>query len=424
MFATQKFAARTLARSLAGQNLNEAFSLLWREESTLTPQQRAAIQDICYGSLRQLGLLQSILKQLLKSPVHEEDLNALLLISLYQLQFSRSAPYAIVDHAVKVAAQTGTGRGKGLVNGVLRSFLREKDTLVLEARRYPLGRYSHPRWWQEAMQAAYPEHWEHILDANNMHPPMTLRVNIRKISGPDYLDLLIAEGLEAHMLDDQTLLLTHPVSVDRLPGFFDGLVSIQDWGAQFAAQLLDAQPGQRVLDACAAPGGKTGHILELADVEVTALDSDAARLKRVKENTDRLGLYATLLAGDASQPADWWDGKLFDRILADVPCSATGVARRHPDIKWLRRPEDFARFAQQQAQMIDALWPLLAPGGKLLYATCSVFPVENAEQAHAFASRHPDAKRLDLPEAIPSHGQLLPTPEHDGFYYALFCKIP
>jgi 16S rRNA (cytosine967-C5)-methyltransferase len=422
MFATQKLAARTLSKTLAGQNLNVAFSQLWRDEPTLLPRQRGAIQDICYGTLRHLGQLETVLQQLLNKPLHENELKSLLLISLYQLQFTRAAPYAIVDHAVKVAAQTGEGRGKGLVNGVLRSFLRDKDELIRKALRKPYARYSFPDWWREQLEMAYPDQWSAILKACNQHPPMTLRVNRRRSSGEDYLQTLLAQGLQATLLDDQTVLLKQPLSVDELPGFRAGQVSVQDWGAQFAAPLLDVRDGMRVLDACAAPGGKTGHLLELADLDLTAIDADEIRLKRVRENLDRLQLQAKLLTGDASQPVQWWDGQPFDRILADVPCSATGVVRRHPDIKWLRRPEDFANFARQQAAMLDALWPLLAPGGKLLYATCSIFPVENAAQATAFAARHPDAERLVLPEQTPSDGQLLPTAEHDGFYYALFRK--
>lgn len=422
MFATQKLAARTLSKTLAGQNLNIAFSQLWRDEPELNPRQRGAIQDICYGTLRHLGLLETLLNLLLKNPLHESELKSLLLISLYQLQFSRAAPYAIVDHAVKVASQTGEGRGKGLVNGILRNFLRSKDELIRKAQRQPYARYSFPDWWREQLEKAYPDQWSAILKACNQHPPMTLRVNRRHLSGELYLQMLLDQDLQATLLDDQTVLLKHPMGVDELPGFRTGLVSVQDWGAQFAAPLLDVRDGMRVLDACAAPGGKSGHLLELADIDLTAIDADETRLRRVRENLDRLQQSARIIVGDASQPAAWWDGQPYDRILADVPCSATGVVRRHPDIKWLRRPEDFAKFARQQAAMLDALWPLLASGGKLLYATCSIFPVENAEQAAAFAARHPDAERLALPEQTPSDGQLHPSAEHDGFYYALFCK--
>ncbi len=422
MLATQKFASRVVASVLAGKNLNEALNLVWREDPSLLPRQKGAIQDVSYGTLRQLGLIESILKQLLQKPLHEPELKALLLVAIYQLQFSRSAPHAIVDHAVTVAMQTGAGHGKGLVNGVLRNFLRQKDDLFKMAQNSEYGQYSHPAWWISAMRKTYPKQWRNILLANNQHPPMTLRVNLNKTTANDYIALLALDEIVASSSDGLSIQLQNPMGVDRLPHFFDGWVSVQDLGAQYAARLLDVKDGQRVLDACAAPGGKSGHILELAKVDLTAVDNDGLRLKRVQENIDRLNQNATLLQGDASQPAAWWDGQQFDRILADVPCSATGVVRRHPDIKWLRRSDDFAGFARQQTQMLDALWPLVAPGGKLLYATCSVFAAENTEAASAFAARHANAERLPLPDFIPADGQLLPTPEHDGFFYALFAK--
>ncbi|WP_028452845.1 16S rRNA (cytosine(967)-C(5))-methyltransferase RsmB [Chitinilyticum aquatile] len=422
MFLTQKLASQTLSAVLDGQNLTEALQLAWRRNPQLTPQQRGAIQDACYGTLRELGLWQTVLGKLLKAPLKEAAIESLLLIALQQLGSARAASYAIVDHAVQVAGKTGKGQAKGLVNAVLRNFLRQQDTLLAEARQVPLARWNHPAWWQTTMRTAYPQDWEAVLTANNQHPPMTLRVNRRHSTPEAYLALLAEAGIAARPLGRHALQLDKPTGVDQLPHFSEGWVSVQDYGAQLAAALLDVSDGQRVLDACAAPGGKTGHILELADVRLTAIDSSSERLQRVADNLQRLHFDATLQCGDASRPADWWDGQPFDRILADVPCSASGVTRRHPDIKWLRRPEDFRKFAVQQAQMLDALWPLLAEGGKLLYATCSVFPVENADSASAFAARHPDARRLALPDFLPATGQLLPTPEHDGFYYALFCK--
>lgn len=422
MLVTQTSASRIITEVLSGRNLNDALVALWRSTPDLAPSQRGAIQDISFGTLRHLGLLEQILARLLKSPLHEPPLRALLLAALYQLQFTRATPYSVVDHAVKVAAHTGTGKGKGLVNAILRNFLRGKDELVRQAASSETGRFSHPAWWIKAMRTTYPDQWEQILTANNQHPPMALRVNQRKTSAQDYLTLLATAGIPATILGETGILLTHPVGVDHLPHFFDGWVSVQDYGAQLAATLLDLQDGQRVLDACAAPGGKSGHILERATVELVAVDLDAERLHRVQQNLERIGQHAELITGNAATPQDWWDGRSFDRILADVPCSATGVARRHPDIKWLRRPEDFTGFARQQAEMLDALWPLLAKGGKLLYATCSVFPIENTEVAAAFADRHPDAERLALPASAPKDGQLLPAPEHDGFYYAIFRK--
>ncbi|MCL5060487.1 MAG: hypothetical protein M1449_08255 [Candidatus Thermoplasmatota archaeon] len=324
---------------------------------------------------------------------------------------------------------------------------------------------SHPDWWIAKLQAEHPHHWQGILEASLLHPPFTLRVNRRHGDVAGYLRRLNEAGLPAHQTGPDAVTLDKAVPVHTLPGFDRGDVSVQDAGAQWAARLLDAQPGERVLDACAAPGGKTGHILERAcaktarkgqavvvkpinrqqprtaqgastpkginvwrrtpggcDVDLTALDADAARLARVRENLDRLQLSATLVEGDAARPDAWWDGRPFDRILADVPCSASGVVRRNPDIKWLRRPDDIAQFAAQQAVMLEALWRLLAPGGTLLYATCSIFDEENEGQVRAFLARHAsDAERCPLPEPL-SDGPLLPDAEHDGFFYALLRK--
>ena len=422
MFATQKYASQSLSAVLAGQTLTDALTELWKLMPDLRPQQRGAIQDLSYGTLRHFGLLDNTLKLLLNKPVHEPALKALLLVCLYQLQFTRAAPYSVVDHAVKVASHTGSGQGKGLVNAILRNFLRRREAVLTEARHNDYGKWSHPQWWVNAMREAWPEHWESILNAGNQHPPLTLRVNTRRTDVRSYLALLAEAGLDANVTGDNAIRLRYPVGVDRLPGFFDGLVSVQDLGAQYAAPLLDVKDGMRVLDACSAPGGKTGHLLECAQLDLVAVDNDAVRLGRVGDNLQRLGLNGTLVRGDALHPKEWWDGKPFDRVLADVPCSASGVARRHPDIKWLRRPEDIVKFAQQQSAMIDALWDLVAPGGKLLYATCSIFPAENEDQATAFAARNADAQRLPVNVGTADTGQLLPNPEHDGFYYALFEK--
>lgn len=251
---------------------------------------------------------------------------------------------------------------------------------------------------------------------------MTLRVNRKKTTTAEYLDLLKQNGIQASLIEPNAILLQHAESVDKLPGFWDGLASVQDAGAQYAAGFLDVQDGMRVLDACAAPGGKSAHLLELAQITLVALDKDAGRLERVRDNIQRLQLNATLLTGDAATPADWWDGQKFQRILADVPCSATGVVRRHPDIKWLRRASDIESFALQQQQILTALWPLLENGGKLLYATCSIFGRENQQVIQEFLSYHPDAAQLPLNAAGMKQGQLLPNDQHDGFFYALLQK--
>lgn len=401
-----------------GRNLNQVLDESLRRKSVWTPAQRAALQDLSYGTLRFYGQLNAMLNLLLHKHMTDNRITYLLLVALYQLQYSKAAQHAVVDHAVR-SADILNPKIRGLVNAILRNFLRNQTDFLEQAALGAQGRYNHPEWWIDELRAQYGEQAAAILDAGNGHPPMTLRVNQRRMTAAAYLEKLTGEGISARLIAPDALQLEKPVSVDRLPGFFDGLVSVQDAGAQYAARLLDVKDGLRVLDACAAPGGKTAHILELADVEMVALDKDENRLLRVADNLQRLKLHATLLTGDAASPADWWDGKSFDRILADVPCSATGVVRRHPDIKWLRRKKDIAAFAAQQSDILQALWQLLAKDGLLLYATCSVFKQENQDVIDGFLTKNPQARQL--PAGMPG-GQLLPTDQHDGFFYALLQK--
>ena len=283
-------------------------------------------------------------------------------------------------------------------------------------------------WWIVKIRTQYPQHFDDILKAGNRHAPLTLRVNPRRVTREDYLQRLAAEGVAAAALENHAVVLGKPMPVQRLPGFNQGQVSVQDASAQRAAPLLDVQNGMRVLDACAAPGGKTAHLLELVDITLTALDQDAARVDRINANLRRLGLTANVVCGDAVDTPSWWDGVPFDRILADVPCTASGVTRRHPDIKWTRRETDIAQFVARQQAIIDALWRLLAAGGKFLYVTCSVFREENQSQIERFIERHADARLQTLPLAEfqvsnPQFaGQILPDAVHDGFYYALLQK--
>ncbi len=421
MLLIQRLAAEALAAVRDGRNLTEVLQAQRQRHADMDPRDRAAIIDITHTALRHRGELDFALRKLVSKPSNDARIQDLLMVGLCQLAYTRAAPYAVVDHAVKLAIQFNPG-AKGFVNAVLRNFQRQQASLLAEARRDESARWNHPAWWQAAMRNAYPANWQNVLDANNTHPPMSLRVNTRKLTRDAYLAQLDAAGIRGAAEDSVGIRLEQAVPVDRLPGFFEGLCSVQDLGAQWAAPLLDVRDGMRVLDACCAPGGKTGHLLEMADIDLTALDVDASRLTRVQDNLDRLGLRANLRAADAAHPASWWDGPAFDRILADVPCSATGVARRHPDIKWLRRPEDFAQFATQQATMLDALWGCLKPGGTLLYATCSVFPQENQQQVAGFLQRQSDARLQPLPDALPPSGQLLPNDRHDGFYYALLAK--
>jgi 16S rRNA (cytosine967-C5)-methyltransferase len=413
----QKLAAGVLEDVLEGAALHQV--LPRRLQQLETPGERGALQDIVYGSLRQLGRLDAWLDALLERPLTDPQLGWLLRVALYQLAYTRAPAHAVVHNAVTAA---GEGWRRGLANAVLRNFQRRRAELEKMAEEHPTARWSHPDWWIRKVQAEHPARWQGILEAGLQHPPFTLRVNCRHSDVASYLQALAEAGLPARQTGAEAVTLDKAVPVHSLPGFDLGWVSVQDAGAQWAARLLDAQPGERVLDACAAPGGKTGHILERADVELVALDLDATRLARVQENLDRLQLKAVLIEGDAAKPETWWDGQPFHRILADVPCSASGVVRRNPDIKWLRRPDDIAQFAAQQAVMLDALWRLLAPGGTLLYATCSIFNDENDGQVRAFLARHAhDAERCLLPEPL-SDGSLLPDAEHDGFYYALLRK--
>ena len=308
---------------------------------------------------------------------------------------------------------------KGLANAVLRNYLREADALLARCNS-DSAHYSYPQWWIDRVRAAWPQRWESVLNAGNLHPPMTLRVNRRRLTTEQYLVKLRERGIKGEVLGPQAILLERPVPIEAVPGFSTGEVSVQDAGAQLAAPLLDVQPGMRVLDACAAPGGKTGHILELADCALTALDGDPARVPRIRDNLARLGFSARVTCADCLAPAGWSEGGLFERILLDAPCTASGVVKRHPDIKWLRRESDIAALAATQGRMLDVLWQQLAPGGKLLYATCSVFPQENAQAVESFLARSNGARRLPL--AGLEGGQFLPDARQDGFFYALLEK--
>ncbi|MGD9786466.1 MAG: 16S rRNA (cytosine(967)-C(5))-methyltransferase RsmB [Sulfuricellaceae bacterium] len=423
MLEVQRHAGFAVGRVLGGRNLNQVLQGVFRQNPRLTPQQRAAIQDLSFGALRHLGRLDAVLGLLLQKPLSDESVRCLLRVALYQLAFGKTSPHAVVNHAVETVRRLRKASAAGLVNAVLRNFLRRREALLEQAAAASEeARYDHPQWWIAKLRQQYPHAWSALLEANNQHPPMTLRVNRRQGPAEAYLARLSEAGVEAELLGAEAIRLGRPVGVDELPGFREGAVSVQDAGAQRAAPLLDTRDGLRVLDACAAPGGKTAHILELAAVEMLALDNDGERLERVRENLDRLGLRAELKVGDAARPEQWWDGRPFDRILADVPCSASGVVRRHPDIKWLRREEDIAAFAAGQAAILSALWRTLASGGKLLYATCSVFAEENQRQVAAFLQRQPDARLLPLDDSALDDGQLLPNDRHDGFYYALLGK--
>ena len=399
-----------------------------------TPQQRGAAADLSYGTLRFYGEINAYLQALLEKPLSSEIITHLLQVAIYQLLHDKAEPFTVVNQAVTAASYAKPRWAKGLVNGVLRNFLRQKDELKSKIEANESALYSYPQWWIDRLKAQYadPQYssgWQGILETGNRHPPMTLRVNRQQISVDNYLQLLARQNIDATHLGADAVMLKQPVPVEKILGFADGVVSVQDYGAQLAATLLDLpqEPNSmRVLDACAAPGGKTGHILELANVNLTALDNDKLRLQRVESNLKRLKLSADLQLGDA---ATWQSDKPFDRILADVPCTASGIVRRHVDIKWLRREADIVSFAQQQSAILQHLWHLLAKDGKLLYVTCSIFVEENQQQIDHFlrenadATQHPILLTNDIAKDITiEHGQLIPNRHHDGFFYALLQK--
>lgn len=425
MIEVQLLAVQAIGEVFAGASLTEVLFNLWQTNPRLTPQQRGAIQDIAYGTLRHYGQLNAILHKLLNKPVQNKRLYYLLITALYQLCYSQAPAHAIVDHAVSSSRKiTRDSAVSGMVNAVLRNFLRRRTALLDLIREDEVARYSYPRWWIDKLHQQYPQDYESILLAGNEHPAMILRVNPLCSSVSQYQAMLEVQNIGSVWLRSNALRLSRPVPVEKLPGFSEGWVTVQDAGAQLAAPLLDAGTGMRVLDACAAPGGKSTHLAELAEsLELTVLDKHENRLTRLKENFSRLKIKDyQLICGDATNPSQWWDGRLYDRILADVPCSASGVVKRHPDIKWLRRPGDIHHFAQTQTAILNALWPLLQRGGKFLYATCSVFNEENDAVAGRFLMTHNDASRLPCSHEAMNNGQLLPGINHDGFFYALFQK--
>ena len=447
-------AAQAVQAVRGGTSLTEALA-------RVPAAQRPGVQALSFHGLRWLGSATEVRAQLApKQPAPAVD--AVLVLALALLWPGEPPPYAehtLVDQAVTAVRQRNAPAA-GFVNAVLRRFLRERDTLVAAARRTPLGAFNHPAWWVERLKRDWPHAWQRLLAAANERPPMTLRVNARRDSAQAYVARLAAAGRAATVVTSESgaghehgtlsntprhaVLLAQASPVWQLPGFTAGDVSVQDYSAQRAATLLlgpGLPAGARVLDACAAPGGKTAQLLELADLNLLALDSDALRLQRVQETLLRLGLPAglpnpgnvgqvQLRAADARQPRTWWDGQPFDAILLDAPCTASGIVRRHPDIRWLRRPDDIAALARVQAELLDALWPLLAPGGRLLFATCSLFKAEGQDQIDAFLQRLPPGSALVDP-ASPGHllpladnasTQAAPAIAHDGFFLALLHK--
>lgn len=425
-------AAKALTAVLNGKaSLNSSLPL---QLDKVEVRDRGLTQDLAFGTARWQPRLSSLANKLLQKPFKaaDADVEALLLVGLYQLLYTRIPAHAAIGETVGCADKLKKPWAKGLLNAVLRNAQRESEALLAELEHDPVVRTAHPRWLQKSLKAFWPQQWEAICAANNAHPPMILRVNRRHHSRDAYLQLLIEAGIEAQpcTFSQDGIVLAEACDVRNLPGFAEGWISVQDEAAQLAADLLDLAPGQRVLDACCAPGGKTCHILEVEPklAGVVAVDLEAKRLVRVRENLERLGLSAELIAADGRDTATWWDGKPFQRILLDAPCSATGVIRRHPDIKLTRQPDDIPALAALQGELLDAMWPTLEVGGILLYATCSTLPTENTEVIEAFLARTPGARELDIAGEFgikQPHGRQLLAQEggHDGFYYAKLIKI-
>ncbi|MFZ7260328.1 16S rRNA (cytosine(967)-C(5))-methyltransferase RsmB [Avibacterium avium] len=440
---THKKSTALSARAVAAQYILQVLdkgqslsTLLAEKNPALKEQDLPLLQEICFGVCRVLPRLEQIIQYLVDKPLKGKTrlVHCLLLVGLYQLLYLRTPDHAVVDEMVKAARSLKLDSFKGLVNGVLRRFLREQEGILAKVDKH--WQTLHPEWLVNKLKEAYP-HWREIIEANNQKPPMWLRVNRQHTQVSDYLTLLQNAEIEA-VADDhpQAIRLAQAKSVVQLPHFAQGWLTVQDLHAQWAGLLLAAQNGELILDACAAPGGKTTHILELApQAKVVALDVEQHRLKRVEENLSRMRQHAQVICGDASQPEQWLSqiqpqfeqsAVQFDRILLDAPCSATGVIRRHPDIKWLRKESDIAQLVALQKSILNALWQCLKPNGVLLYATCSLLPEENSQQIDEFLQQHPEAKLIDLPfsEQAQLGHQFFPQENGgDGFYYAKLVKM-
>ena len=427
-----------LSRPAAALTLVQVFeygrslaSLHGEFEAQLDPKDKPMWQQLTYGTLRFHPALELITLKLLRKKFKNKDydLQMLLEIGLYQLLHTDIEPFAAINETVNAAKSLDKEWACGLLNACLRNFERDKDTMIRKLNGHPQFQSAMPDWLLAQIKSAWPNDWKEVVKGSNHEAPMFLRINARKTTRDDYLNALDEQGIsaEASAYADHGIVLHHPVNVTHLPNFAQGFCSVQDEAAQLSGQILPMKNGDKVLDACAAPGGKSCHLLELADIELTALEMDEKRAQRIYQNLSRLELSAKVLCTDANATEQWWDGEPFDAILLDAPCSATGVIRRHPDIKYLRHEDDIAQLAQLQAQLLDNLWPTLKSGGFMLYATCSILSSENNQQINAFLARHADANVAPLPI---EHGivcdvgrQFLPTIDaHDGFYYCLLHK--
>ena len=421
---SQWSAAMIVEQVLLGKNLDKSFDVILKKYNNSEIDNLSQIKDIVYGAIRNLGRSNFYINKLVKNKIENRCLEALLHIVLFQITNERSNNYTLVNEAVD-AAKKIDHKKSAFINAVLRNFLRKKDDLQQELNEDESAVYSYPNWWIQKVKNQYPKNWKDILVIGNQRPPLALRINLKKIEVNEYSTVLDDHGINHTLVGGECLIINTPLGVDKIPGFFEGKVSVQDYGAQLAAHLIDLKNDQKVLDACSAPGGKACHMLELNSIQLLAIESDQQRIIKIQENIDRQGLKAKILNDKISSQNEWWNKESFDRILLDVPCSASGIVRRHVDIKWLRRINDFQSFGNNQLSLLRAAWPMLKEGGKLLYVTCSIFEEENRDVIEKFKQDSNDVSELNI--NFPSNivhikNQILPSENHDGLFYALLQK--
>jgi len=423
MKVVQLTAANIVKDVLEGNNLNKVFQK-YSKENKINPKDLSQIKDLVFGTLRSYGKTKFVINKLVKRPPPNLLISTLLHVALFQLISNRSNSYTVVDQAVS-ASNSVNKKYTAFINGVLRNFLRERVIILDEAEKNEEAKYSYPIWWINQIKKEYPKSWENILDMGNSHPALIIRVNIKKVSINKYIKRLEEHKIEHKLLGDEAILIKKPMPVDSLPGFNEGEVSIQDYGAQLATRLLDLKKNHNVLDACAAPGGKACHMIEIEEIKLTAVEADKKRVERINENIKRLGHTFKVINSEIKADNAWWDKNLFDRILLDVPCSASGIVRRHIDIKWLRRRSDLAYFHEKQFELLRTSWEMLKPLGKLLYVTCSLFEMENRLVVDRFLKDEKTAVEIKIkfPKNVNvDDNQLLPSLFHDGLFYVLFQK--
>ena len=421
---SQWSAAMIVEQVLLGKNLDKSFDVILKKYNNSEIDNLSQIKDMVYGAIRNLGRSNFYINKLVKNKIENRCLEALLHIVLFQITNERSNNYTLVNEAVD-AAKKIDHKKSAFINAVLRNFLRKKDELQQELNEDESAVYSYPNWWIQKVKNQYPRNWKDILVIGNQRPPLALRINLKKIEVNEYSTVLDDHGINHTLVGGECLIINTPLGVDKIPGFFEGKVSVQDYGAQLAAHLIDLKNDQKVLDACSAPGGKACHMLELNSIQLLAIESDQQRIIKIQENIDRQGLKAKILNDKISSQNEWWNKESFDRILLDVPCSASGIVRRHVDIKWLRRINDFQSFGNNQLSLLRAAWPMLKEGGKLLYVTCSIFEEENIDVIEKFKQDSNDVSELNI--NFPSNivhikNQILPSENHDGLFYALLQK--